>query len=381
MSFEQLRKYGFLVKEPLRRLGIFFDEWENILDNLVEDNKNNLLRDKVNKLPLLDHNLLNDDEIERAVVVLTFIAHVYVWGTGDVCDTLPDVISIPLCALSEKLNMPPLGTYASTILWNWKLIDPSLAPSLDNLDVLHTFSGTNDERWFYIVTVAIEAVGAKILNALIDINLSPNITRMNMLQYLIQISDSLNEMVSIMKRLPDKMDPNVFYWKIRPYFAGWLNMEDAGLTHGVYYQGSHGARKYAGISAAQSALFRAIDIVLGIEHNDAYLENIYQYMPKYCVEFLQWIYPLKTTIRTRAVEDETLKTQYNLCLQYLSEFRSVHIQYVARYAVVPSKNIMGKEFGLAKPMAAGGGVRGAGGTHALPFLKEIRNNTDSQKIT
>lgn len=71
----------------------------------------------------------------------------------------------------------------------------------------------------------------------------------------------------------ENCDPYIFYWKVRPYLAGWQN-EDR-LPDGLIYEGVDGNdelgnpihRKYIGGSAGQSALIQALDTVLQIEHH------------------------------------------------------------------------------------------------------------------
>lgn len=101
----------------------------------------------------------------------------------------------------------------------------------------------------------------------------------------------MEEMNTNLRRMYEKCDPYVFYWKIRPYLAGWENMAEAGLPLGVIYEGvdnlwsaqtdeyadmSHldeaerllnQYRRYAGGSAAQSSLIAALDVAFGVEHH------------------------------------------------------------------------------------------------------------------
>ena len=53
--------------------------------------------------------------------------------------------------------MPPVGTYLSTVLQNYKARNPNLSlVNMDNLGVLHTFTGTKDESFFYLLHVLVE---------------------------------------------------------------------------------------------------------------------------------------------------------------------------------------------------------------------------------
>jgi indoleamine 2,3-dioxygenase len=91
-------------------------------------------------------------EKRRLMVILAFAAHGYVWGNGDqILDRLPPQIAVPLDLLSNELGTVPLGTYATTVLWNSRRKNPAVGWSLDNVSIDFTFTGTKDEAWFYTV--------------------------------------------------------------------------------------------------------------------------------------------------------------------------------------------------------------------------------------
>src|SRR5882757_3867547 len=77
---------------------------------------------------------------------------------------LPPAISIPLLNISAYLEVPPVATFAAVCLWNFKpLFADEHVDNLENLATLSTFTGSIDESWFYLVSVAIEARGAPII--------------------------------------------------------------------------------------------------------------------------------------------------------------------------------------------------------------------------
>ena len=72
--------------------------------------------------------------------------------------------------LSEALARPPILSYTSIVLHNWRRLetdDTSAVPMLENLALQHCFWGGIDEQWFYLISVAIEAAGAPAVPALI----------------------------------------------------------------------------------------------------------------------------------------------------------------------------------------------------------------------
>jgi indoleamine 2,3-dioxygenase len=52
-----------------------------------------------------------------------------------------------------------VAAYTGLMLWNLKLIFMNDNLNLNNLSILITFTGSTDEQWFYLVSVAIEAKG------------------------------------------------------------------------------------------------------------------------------------------------------------------------------------------------------------------------------
>ncbi|KAJ2962832.1 hypothetical protein NQZ79_g2134 [Umbelopsis isabellina] len=247
------------------------------------------------QLPVLDYKQLSSKpEYRRAFLVLCMLSHGYVWGKHEeVSESLPACLAVPWTKIATVLGVCPVVCHASVVLWNYKpLWEDGPLDLSSNLGALTTYSGSVDEAWFYLVTVAIEASGAPalkpIMSAIENIELGQEK----------QLLDNLNDIQSCLKnmnvdlaRMSEKCDPYVFYWKIRPYLAGWENMADAGLPLGLIYEGvdnlwytetdeyadmSHLSeaervlrqyRTYAGGSAAQSSLIHTLDVAFGVEHH------------------------------------------------------------------------------------------------------------------
>jgi indoleamine 2,3-dioxygenase len=156
-------------------------------------------------------------------------------------------------------------------LWNFKVSSPDIdLTDPDNLSIITTFTGTKDEEWFFMVSVAIEAKGADLitlmLNAIYAANLADH-QRVTTLLY--QLRDGLQELGEILERMYEKCNPSVFFYQLRPFLAGSKNMASAGLPQGVFYDlGGHGEwHQYSGGSNAQSSLIQTFDIFLGVEHS------------------------------------------------------------------------------------------------------------------
>ena len=180
-------------------------------------------------------------------------------------------MSVPLLQVCDHLELPPVATYAGVCLWNFRPIFPDESiDSLENLATLTTFTGSLDESWFYLVSVAIEARGAPLIPLLLEtVTAARNDDVKSVTLALQAFAERLDELGSLLERMYENCDPHVFYHRIRPFLAGSKNMADAGLPNGVVYDtgmGNEPYRQYGGGSNAQSSLIQFFDIILGITH-------------------------------------------------------------------------------------------------------------------
>jgi hypothetical protein len=135
------------------------------------------LRSKVEELPRYrrgDFVNLALAEKRRLFVILTFMAHGYVWGNGNapVETQLPEEIALPLDHLGKELGITPLGTYTSTVLWNSRLKDHAKGWILDNVMINFTFTDTDNESWFHKVRYDVSLSQYPIDVPLADFNIS-----------------------------------------------------------------------------------------------------------------------------------------------------------------------------------------------------------------
>ncbi|EED14928.1 indoleamine 2,3-dioxygenase, putative [Talaromyces stipitatus ATCC 10500] len=282
-------------KLPLHRLSNpYYTPWEDVMTNLPRLIQSGEIRKKILDLPVLSVNGLDaneEAEWQRAYLVLAFLTHAYIWGGKKAEDKLPPSISRPFVEISAHLELPPCATYAALNLWNF-----TTKPSEDNEDIdltnpdnlytINSFTGTDDERWFLVVSVAMEACGAKmirlVLDSIVTINMTTNNTSEDdgntdissnrnviLTNLLNEMGKCIDELGHILERMYERNDPMTFYHQIRPLLAGSKNMAAAGLPNGMFYDtGDNNGRwhQYSGGSNAQSSLVQLIDIALGIQH-------------------------------------------------------------------------------------------------------------------
>ncbi|KAI2786190.1 Indoleamine 2,3-dioxygenase [Penicillium oxalicum] len=417
-------EHGFLPPEqPLETLpDLYYAKWEAIAANLHPLLLSRRIRLVVDRLPLLStQHLQTDAEWRRAYVILVFLLHSYVWGGDRPAERIPPQLTVPLFQVCERLEVPPVATYAGVCLWNYKPIFPDEpADNLGNLACLQTFTGSLDEQWFYLVSVAIEAQGAPALPLMLQAIAAARVGDARQVTDCLQrFAEILDGITSLLQRLYEQCDPHVFYHRIRPYLAGSKNMSEAGLPHGLLYDdGTHPPehRQYGGGSNAQSSLIQFFDIALGVEHRPTgvtrddqkkaaaaasspetskprhgFIHEMREYMPGPHRRFLQ---DVEAVANIRAFVDARrtdagLRIAYEACLSMLRNMRDKHIQIVSRYIIVQSRGAHQAPQPGLRPTAMNLAtvvpkdskkLRGTGGTALIPFLKQARDETGEPAI-
>ncbi|KAJ9162074.1 Indoleamine 2,3-dioxygenase [Coniochaeta hoffmannii] len=364
--------HGFLPDVlPLTRLpDPYYTKWEAIVANLQALILSKRLRGVVDRLPVLSTiGLEHDAEWRRAYSLLTFMAHAYIWGGDSPSDRLPPPIAVPLLEVSARLEVLPVATYASLCLWNFKpLFMDEAIDNLENLATLNTFTGSLDESWFYLVSVAIEARGAPIIPLMLTAMAAaragdaPTVTRC-----LRTFAERLDDLGTLLQRMNESCDPTIFYHRIRPFLAGSKNMAEAGLPDGVVYEDGSGTetyRQYSGGSNAQSSIIQFFDIALGVDHHPTgdrrsradsfsdregraaaprhnFIMEMRKYMPGPHARFLndvQAVANIRDFVEDHQ-DDVQLCIAYDACLSMLRVLRDKHIAIVTRYIVVPSREV------------------------------------------
>ncbi|KAK5636916.1 hypothetical protein RRF57_012628 [Xylaria bambusicola] len=408
---------GFLpVKQPLKRLpDPYYLQWEQVMDELPTLLKEKNIRNIVDNLEILETDrLITEREWQRAYVILCFLTHSYIWG-GDVpSEILPPCISIPFLQVSDHLDLPPVATYAALNLWNFSSTGEDFT-DLDNLKALHTFSGTEDESWFYVLSVAVEARGAHILPLMLQATDAIKDKDYERIKHTLDsMVTCIRQLTDILGRMSERCDPMVFYYQIRPFLAGTKNMGAAGLPNGVFYDEGDGNgqwKQLRGGSNGQSSLIQFFDLILGIDHMSTgtchtlrgsngpmkpaskemgFHEEVRFYMPGPHRKFLAIVSQLDSIkdfvySAPKSLEQQQLLQAYQGATKAFGDFRQAHIQMVTRYIVVPSRkpcpsSSLGTGMNLATvSLAANGGIQteltGTGGTDLIPFLKSTRDNT------
>ena len=377
---------GFIFDEdPALSLPPYFSKWDEVSNQIPSLIQKGNVRDCASKLPLLDHTRLQSArDYRRAHAVLATIAQAYVWSEGDarVPQALPRNISVPWVGVSEQLGLPPVITHCDGVLNNWTKIDSTGPMEFSNLRTIYSFSPAGkDEEWFFLITAQIELEAAPAIGCVVRAQrsvLDDDVESIG--ECLETIAQSLKRMQTVLLRMYEQCDPSVFYNEIRPFLAGWKGMR--ALPEGLLYEGVWEIpMQFAGGSAAQSSTIQCFSEGLGIDYSfDSqaarkveshanFLTEMRDYMPREHCEFLAALSTgpsIRDYVKRSNVKG--LIVQYNSALTALEEFRSKHIQVVARYITVESKKCTSQDHDSLKD-------KGTGGTGIMSFLKFIRDKT------
>jgi len=353
---------GFLpVNDPILSLPEFYSPWEATIAELSYWINAGVVRKELNKLPLLDTNQLErKEELERAMRVLGFLGHAFIWGDSEPVNYLPETIAIPWVNVAQKLGRPPILAHASLVLQNWRRIDTKGPIVVENLAILHHFHGGLDESWFYLLTVEIEQKGAIAVTLAAEAVLEAAKKEKEIVkESLIQLSTAIENMTKCLRRMREHCDPYIFYTRVRPFIASF---------NAIDYRGTSGnsIKSFSGGSAAQSSLFQYLDAALGVLHEEKeskqFLRQMQDYMPPQHAAFIRKTAEI-STLRAFCEKEKELKEPYNNCLVQIEGFRKEHLKIVGLYIVAQAKKRIGP------------GALGTGGTNPIDFLREVTQDT------
>src|SRR5437588_4245893 len=167
-AFELSHERGFLpLHDPLPRLPRAFDAWETVALDLPKLLISDQVRRTIADLPPFPVEAISDSrERERAMVLLSYLGHAYVWGGPRPQLILPARLAVPWQQVAESLGRPPVLSYSSYALHNFFRFDLNREIECGNIGLIQNFLGGIDEEWFILIHVEIERRAASWLAAL-----------------------------------------------------------------------------------------------------------------------------------------------------------------------------------------------------------------------
>ncbi len=366
---------GFLPEEdPLDSLPELFSEWEMLAEALPKQLVTGTFQASLEKLcPFPTAKLKTKREFARAMQILSYFGHAYVWGQKKVPAAIPNIIAQPWHDVAKELDRPPVLSYASYALTNWKRHDPEGPIDLGNIFLIQNFLGGIDEEWFILVHVAIEARAIAALNASIDaINAVEHNDLESLKKALEKVEASLTKMCETLDRMPERCDPYIYFTRVRPYIHGWKNHPS--FPEGLIYSGvkeyNEKPQQFRGETGAQSSIIPTLDGLLGITHTKDELYHFLQEMRDYMPQEHRWFVAyIEQNSKVRSFVEKHLQEMrplYNSCVNLINRFRNTHLGFAANY--IQKQHQATKE----NPTAVG-----TGGTPFMPYLKKHQDETKS----
>jgi indoleamine 2,3-dioxygenase len=362
----QLHERGFLpLRDPAGRLSDpVFDGIERLaadLPRLVHD-RSFRQASKDDTAPLEWDRLLPalaEEAAERLFMLYCYCASAYVHSPGlPEVRELPAYLAGPLVRLAQRVDRPPILSYASYCLHNWRRLDPQGPVALGNIALLQNFSlpghGKEDEDWFILVHVDIEARAAGALQA---VHAAPAVLarqdQAGMIDLLERTAASLHAMNATMARMPEGCSAEVYFKKVRPYIFGFT---------GIVYDGcfANEPQNFRGETGAQSSIVPTMLAALGIRHKSSlltqHLQDMLTYMPRPHRQFILGQVSVRDFVQHAA--QPSLRDRYNACIAELVTFRNKHFDYAVSYI----------EKKVDNPIATGG-------TPYIPWLRQLIDET------
>jgi len=372
---------GFLPHhDPLGRLPhAQCAPWETVAHALPKYMAALSVRKTVNSLPEFPVALLsNDAELKRAMMILSFIGHAYVYGERPVADRIPAVLAKPWYEVAKKMGRPPVLSYESYALDNWQRIDPNGPIEMGNIALLQNFLGGIDEEWFVIVHVDIEAKAAQGLNAIAAGRRAVVAgDAAALVAALKELGCSLGGMYGSLCRMVEHCDPFVYFHRVRPYIHGWKN--NPALPNGLVYEGvdEYGGvgQFFRGETGSQSGIIPCCDGFLGVGHKEdplkAYLMEMRLYMPpqhRWFLEATEAEPNTRSFVQAHNTVTELLDS-YNACVEWVDKFRTKHLEFAVSYIANQAQR------DPANPSQVG-----TGGTPFVQYLTKHRDETGAQML-
>jgi len=351
---------GFLPDEdPLTRFGdgselAPLDEVGRDLPSLLHDPGFRAFARALRIPPLPDRGL-TPPLLRLYYVRLGFLASAYVNQVGqEPAKVLPRNIALPLSDVCRRLGRPAILSYDGYALYNWKRFDPAGPIALGNIDTVQNFVHLYDEHWFILVHVEIEALAAGLLAGVLDAERALAAGDDEALGGATdRVVRAVWDQVRVLRRIPEKMDPALYYKTFRPYIR---------FFEGVVYEGVDAApMDFRGETGAQSSVIPALVAFLKVPHKPTrltdHLADMRRFMPAEHRALLERIEAMP------AVRGRVDKALYNEALEALAAFRETHLgfarEYIARWVDDP---------------------RGTGGTPYLEWLGQLIDETRAYKI-
>lgn len=339
------------------------------------------VRKHLEALPVLDLKRFcaeaSEAQLRTAMVRYSFMVQAYVWGEPEAPTRLPAQLALPMWALAKCLGQQPLLPYSAYVLDNWDRLDRKGPIALDNIWMVQNFLAGQDEAWFVLVHVAIEARAGEMLAQIPALIEAADNGDEKAVEAGLAIANKVwDDVNAIFDRMPERCDPYVYFHRVRPYIHGWK--DNPALAAGLIYEGvaeTHGQpQSFRGQTGSQSTIVPSMDALLGVGHAAdplrTFLDELHIYRPPTHRTFVDEV---RARSHLRAFIHKSgspaLRELYNTCIRSLARFRTRHLEYAASYIAKQHKDSAGNDTDV-----------GTGGTPFMKYLKKHRDEAEQHLL-
>lgn len=362
VSFET----GFLAERPLRWLPkdaadaaqpndfMRLDAMAYALEQTISERK---VADSVKRLevPCWSFEDLSWPVASRLMLIYAMITHAYfreVYPYRNVSELmqdqspkiLPAQLAVALWRASRRIGMEPTMSYGLYALWNYYRKDPEKPVSLENIELLHSFTGTLDERWFVWIHQAVEVAFAPAIPELLRAcwlsrvrdpdgsiprlrSLEDNVIVQEMIQCLNNATKAARDAVAVLTRMREHCDYGTYFNRVRLFFT----YPNSVVFEGVEELGGTPQQKL-GETGGQTPFMHFQLAAAGIDHDDdPYFPRMRQYMSKPFRELVEFV-KNSSKIRSFVLERRrnwALVQSYNALIQAIPlDWRITHMHLV-----------------------------------------------------
>ena len=385
---------GFLAEKPLLsiprgsgdeekwRYFLKVDELGYALKKLIKERR---VSEAVNALPDLPQSVFYDiswEAAHRFMLVVAMATQAYfreIFPCKNVeelmSDTrvkfLPPQLAMPLWRLHKITGISPSMSYGLYSLWNWHKKETEKPLSLENIEMIHSFTGTLDERWFVWIHQIVEMVFHPAISASLKADILAKLycaRQINdeqvvinyMTKFLREAAVASVETVNVLERMREHCNPSTYFDEIRMFYS---------FPRKVVFEGVEDPEAYRkpleiyGETGGQTPYQHFRIAALGIKHQKSeYFMRMRKHMSTPFRELVERMD--NASIRDFVLghkSNKALRRQYNIFVQSVLDWRAEHMALVEEYI-----KTHGESHGTGKP--------------PLDWLKELYDETKSYLI-
>ena len=362
-------KTGFLSESPLRNLPSTNDKQQTedfkLLDK-IGHSIDQIIRDKKAaetvkdlKTPGWTFENLPREVTHRLMLIYAMLMHAYFReilpykNVNELMkDTnkklLPQQIAVPLWKLSKITGIAPSMSYGLYSLWNYYKKDPNKPLNLENVELIQSFTGSLDEKWFVWIHQIVEITFAQTIPELAKASLlssppesnDPEITN-EIIKSLDKASLIMRDVVSVLERMRENCSYKDYFDKVRIFYSIPKNI----VFEGVDELKGEGQEIY-GETGGQTPYMHFLLAALAIKHEE---DSYFPYMQKHMThQFRNFILRFRDSkLREYVVNhkrNRILVRRYNMLVQSVLDWRAEHMSLVEDYI-----KVFGEVYGSGKP--------------------------------